>query len=49
MITSSLTLGKKTSEHHIRKIPVDPEAVSVTLQTTKRVRCTLDNCCDQNF
>ena len=45
----SLTLGKKTSEHHIPTIPVDAEAVSVTSQTTERVRCTLDKCRDQNF
>ena len=45
----SLTLEKKTSEHHIPIIPVDAEAVSVTSQTTERVRCTLDKCRDQNF
>ena len=49
IIILSLTLEKKTSEHHIPIIPVDAEAVSVTSQTTERVRCTLDKCRDQNF
>ena len=49
IIILSLTLEKKTSEHHVPTIPVDAEAVSVTSQTTERVRCTLDKCCDQNF
>ena len=49
IILLSLTLEKKTSEHYIPIIPVDAEAVSVTSQTTKRVRCTLDKCRDQNF
>ena len=48
-IILSLTLEKKTSEHHIPIIPVDAEAVSVTSQTTERVRCTLDKCRDKNF
>ena len=39
----SLTLEKKTSEHVIHTISLDAEAVSVTSQTTKGVRCTLDN------
>ena len=49
IIILSLTLQKKTSEHHIPIIPVDAEALSVTSQTTERVRCTLDKCRDQNF
>ena len=49
IIIPSLTLEKKTSEHHMPTIPVDAEAVSVTSQTTKGVRCTLDKCRDQNF
>ena len=44
----SVTLEKKTSELHILTIPVDAEAVLVTSQTTKRVRCTLDKRRDQN-
>ena len=42
IIILSLTLEKKTSEQHIPINPVDAEAVSVTSQTTERVRCTLD-------
>ena len=49
IIILSLTLEKKTSEHHIPAIPVDAEGVSVTSQTTEIVRCTLDKCRDQNF
>ena len=49
IIILSLTLEKKTSEHHIPIIPVDAEAVSVTSQTIERVRCTLDKCRHQNF
>ena len=49
IIILSLTLEKKTSEHHIPIIPVDAEAVSVTSQTTERARCTLYKCRDQNF
>ena len=33
---------KEKSEQHIPINPVDAEAVSVTSQTTERVRCTLD-------
>ena len=47
MIIISLTLEKKTSEHHIPTIPVDAEAVSVTSQITERVQCTLNKCRDQ--
>ena len=49
IIILSLNLEKKTSEHHIPINTVDAEAVSVTSQTTKRVRCTLDKCRHQNF
>ena len=49
IIILSVTLEKKTSEHHTPIIPVDAEAVSVTSQTIERVRCTLDKCHDQNF
>ena len=49
IIILSLTLEKKTSEHHIPTIPVDGAAVLVTSQTTENVWCTLDKCCNQNF
>ena len=49
IIILPLNLEKKTSEHHIPINTVDAEAVSVTSQTTKRVRCTQDKCRHQNF
>ena len=45
----SLTLEKKTSEHHVPIIPVEAEAVSITSQTIKRICCSLDKCRDKNF
>ena len=48
IIILSVTLEKKTSEHHILTIPVDADTVLVTSQTTKRVQCILDKCRNQN-
>ena len=45
----SLTLEKKTSEHHVPIIPVEAESVSITSQTIKRICCSLDKCRDKNF
>ena len=47
IIILSLTSEKKISKHDIWTW--NAEAVSVTSQTTKIVRCTLDKCRDPNF